>query len=288
MYTRNATTSAIVRGAVDDRGFALRAPAVPLLVRSFKLWYSASMMNFDRLVAVGYRRVSTDSQGRSGLGLEAQEAAIRAFCESRGLKLDSTFVEVESGKRSDRPELAKAFDRARRLRGVVVIAKLDRLARDVHFVSGLIKQGTAFACVDAPDDDAMMLHVRAAFAEAEALKISERTKAALKAAKARGVRLGNPQNLTDEGRVRGSETMRERAAADRAKILPEVKALREQGLSVRAISVAIGVSPMTVSRILALDEKVIRSPDRAMTPGRSRADLEAYAAAREERERALD
>lgn len=213
------------------------------------------MMSFDRPIAVAYYRVSTQRQGRSGLGLEAQQAAVEAFCKMRGLTLDAAFTEVESGKKTDRPELAKAFAKARRLRGVVVIAKLDRLARDVHFVSGLIKQRVAFACVDAPDDDAMMLHVRATFAESEAQKISERTKAALAAAKARGRKLGNPQNLTAVGRARGSRTgsatMKARGKENRDAIRQDVLDARKRGLSLRAIAKEVGCGTMTVSRILA-------------------------------------
>jgi DNA invertase Pin-like site-specific DNA recombinase len=216
------------------------------------------MMQFDKPIAVAYYRVSTQKQGRSGLGLDAQQAAVEAFCKARGLTLDAAYTEVESGKKTDRPELAKAFGKARRLRGVVVIAKLDRLARDVHFVSGLIKQGVAFACVDAPDDDAMMLHVRATFAENEALKISERTKAALAAAKARGKKLGNPQNLTREGRVRGSRTgsatMKARGKQNRDALRADVLDARKRGLSLRAIAEEVGCGTMTVARILAAAE----------------------------------
>lgn len=213
------------------------------------------MMTFDRPIAVAYYRVSTQKQGRSGLGLDAQQAAVEAFCRARGLALDSSFTEVESGKRTDRTELAKAFARARRVRGVVAIAKLDRLARDVHFIAGLVKTGQAFACVDAPDDDAFMLHVRASVAEDEARKISKRTKDALAAAKARGKKLGNPQNLTDEGRVRGSRTgaatMKARAEENRKAIRDAVLDGRQRGLSLRAIAKEVGCGTMTVSRILA-------------------------------------
>jgi len=215
-------------------------------------------MTYDKAVAIPYYRVSTQKQGRSGLGLEAQQAAVEAFCKAHGLDIDTAYTEVETGKRSDRPELAKAFSKARRVRGVVVIAKLDRLARDVHFVSGLIKQGTPFVCVDAAHDDSFMLHVKASVAEDEARKISARTRDALAAAKARGKKLGNPQNLTPEGRVRGSRigsaTMKARSEENRAAIRAEVLDARKRGLSLRAIAKEVGCGTMTVSRILA-DEK---------------------------------
>jgi DNA invertase Pin-like site-specific DNA recombinase len=216
-------------------------------------------MTYERPIAVAYYRVSTQKQGRSGLGLEAQQAAIEAFCQAHGLALDASFTEVESGKLSDRPELAKAFARARRVRGVVLIAKLDRLARDVHFIAGLIKQGTPFICVDAANDDTFVLHIKASVAQEEAQKISARTKDALAAAKARGVRLGNPQNLTNEARERGS---RNGAAARRAQGQQNRNAIREavldarsRGLSLRAIATEVGVGTMTVSRILKADGK---------------------------------
>lgn len=217
------------------------------------------MMTFDRPIAVAYMRVSTDRQGRSGLGLDAQKAAVRDFCEKRGLTLDSSFVEVETGKRNDRPDLAKAIARARRLRGVLVIAKLDRLARKVAFIANLMEQGAAFACVDAPDDDAFMLHIRAAVAEDEAKKISARTKAALAQVKERGVKLGNPQNLTMDGRARGARngamTMKQRGQENHNAIRDAIFAARERGLSLRMIAAEVDSSAMTVLRILKLEGK---------------------------------
>jgi DNA invertase Pin-like site-specific DNA recombinase len=201
-------------------------------------------------VAVAYRRVSTDAQGKSGLGLADQDARIREFCAARGLSLGAEFTEVESGKNDARPQLAKALRAVKKTGGILVVATLSRLGRRVSFVSGLMERGTPFACADAPDDEPFILHVKASFAEEERRKISTRTKAALAEAKKRGTILGNPKNLTHEARVKGAAVNRERAAADRATILPQVRALRAQGLGVRAIAEQVGVSPMTVSRML--------------------------------------
>lgn len=143
---------------------------------------------------VAYYRVSTDRQGQSGLGLEAQRLAVVRFIEGRGGALRAAFQEIESGRRhTNRPELAAAVEECRRSRATLVIAKLDRLARDVHFIAGLMKSGVEFVAVDMPEATPFMLHIYAAVGEYERQAISERTKAALDAAKARGTRLGNPR-----------------------------------------------------------------------------------------------
>ncbi|WP_080577081.1 recombinase family protein [Methylorubrum extorquens] len=139
---------------------------------------------------VAYYRVSTAKQGASGLGLAAQETAVRSFIADEPI---AAFTEVESGKRDDRPQLAAALAHARRHNATLVIAKLDRLARDVHFISGLMKSGVEIRACDIPTANRMVLHIMAAVAEGEREMISGRTKAALAAAKARGVRLGTPQ-----------------------------------------------------------------------------------------------
>ena len=144
---------------------------------------------------VAYLRVSTDKQGRSGLGLEAQRAAVAAHVDGTRGQIVSEFVEVESGRRKDRPQLAAALDACRALRAILVIAKLDRLARNVAFVSNLMESGVEFVAADMPTVNRLTIHILAAVAEEEARMISARTKAALAAAKARGVRLGNPQLL---------------------------------------------------------------------------------------------
>jgi DNA invertase Pin-like site-specific DNA recombinase len=144
---------------------------------------------------IAYNRVSTKMQGESGLGLEAQNAATKTFVASCGAsaKLLASYTEVESGKRADRPELVKALEHARLTDGVLLIAKLDRLSRDAHFLLGLQKAGVRFTAVDMPHADNFTVGIMALVAQKERESISERTKAALAAAKARGVKLGNPK-----------------------------------------------------------------------------------------------
>jgi DNA invertase Pin-like site-specific DNA recombinase len=139
---------------------------------------------------VTYYRVSTDRQGQSGLGLEAQHESVTQFVALQGGVVLAQFVEVESGKKKDRPELAAALAECRRHRATLLIAKLDRLARSVHFIAGLMDGGVEFVAADNPYANRLMLHLLAAFAEHEREVISIRTKAALAAAKARGARLG--------------------------------------------------------------------------------------------------
>jgi DNA invertase Pin-like site-specific DNA recombinase len=141
--------------------------------------------------AIGYIRVSTARQGRSGLGLEAQQAAIAKFAEAEAFKLVETFTEMESGADADRPQLNAAIDRARKAKVPVIVAKLDRLSRDVHYISGLMKHRVPFIVAElGADTDPFLLHIYAALAEKERALISRRTKDALAAAKARGVVIG--------------------------------------------------------------------------------------------------
>lgn len=139
---------------------------------------------------VGYIRVSTDRQAASGLGLEAQRTAIEQYAARQGRDIIEIYVEAESGKLKDRPQLNAALAHCRRTKATLLIAKLDRLARNVAFVSALMETGTEFVAVDAPFANRLMIHVLSAVAEWEREQISERTKAALAAAKARGVKLG--------------------------------------------------------------------------------------------------
>ena len=139
---------------------------------------------------VSYYRVSTERQGQSGLGLEAQKEAVNRWLGTNQHELVSEHVEIESGRRDDRPELAAAIKDAKKAGATLVIAKLDRLARDIYTISRLMRSGVKFVAVDNPHANELTVHLLAVMAEHEAKQISERTKAALKAAKARGVKLG--------------------------------------------------------------------------------------------------
>lgn len=168
---------------------------------------------------ISYCRVSTERQGTSGLGLQAQESAIDTYAKQTGGSLIGRFVEVESGKRADRPELARALAHAKRTKAVLVVAKLDRLARNVAFLSRLMESGVEFIAVDNPSANRLTVHILAAVAEAEAKAVSERTKAALAAAKARGMLLGSAR----PGHWDGREDRRRAGAANGAKISIEVR-----------------------------------------------------------------
>ena len=162
--------------------------------------------------AIAYIRVSTQKQGKSGLGLEAQQALIQRFADQEGLQIIQTFTEVQSGKDDDqkRPQLNAALEAARKAKAPVIVAKLDRLSRDVHFISGLMKHKVSFIVADlGADTDPFMLHIYAALAEKERRMISERTKQALASAKANGKQLGG---LRDYGRAAKADAI-ERAKA---------------------------------------------------------------------------
>jgi DNA invertase Pin-like site-specific DNA recombinase len=159
---------------------------------------------------ISYLRVSTKRQGESGLGLEAQRASVTTFLNGGSWQLVEEYVEVESGKDdNNRPALIKALGACKVYDATLVIAKLDRLSRDPHFLTGLQKAGVKFIAADMPEANEMVITIMAAVAGAERRMISERTKAALQAAKARGVKLGNPTGkppkATPESRSRGGE-----------------------------------------------------------------------------------
>jgi DNA invertase Pin-like site-specific DNA recombinase len=189
---------------------------------------------------VAYIRVSTPKQEVSGLGLEAQSAAIDAFVRPGKDKLIDTVREIETGtNKRKRPELARALSIAKRSGATLLIAKVDRLARNVHFISGLIESKVPFICCDRPDAKPFELHIYAAMAEEEARQISARVKAALMAAKARGVRLGTPANLKrqDEGRINGARSQATAAATRAHDLRDVVEDIRASGItSIRRIA----------------------------------------------------
>jgi DNA invertase Pin-like site-specific DNA recombinase len=189
-------------------------------------------MKSSKRLYVAYYRVSTQKQGESGLGLEAQQAAVKAFA---GEPIES-YTEVESGKRSDRPQLALAIAACKRLGATLVIAKLVRLARNVHFVSGLMESGIEFVACDNPNANRLTVHILAAVAEDEARRISERTKAALAAYKARGGRLGNPRNLTTVAARKGTAANAKAAKSHREAAKKAAIGLRAKGYSLAAIA----------------------------------------------------
>jgi DNA invertase Pin-like site-specific DNA recombinase len=176
---------------------------------------------------ITYIRVSTTGQGRSGLGIEAQRQALNQFTQAEGFEVVREFVEVETGKGADalerRPQLKAALAAARKLRCRVAVAKLDRLSRDVHFISGLMAHRVPFVVAElGPDVDPFVLHLFAALAEKERALIATRTKQALSAAKARGVSLGNPTlHKARKSAVEAVQTEADRFAAN---ILPVIRA----------------------------------------------------------------
>ncbi|WP_420239340.1 recombinase family protein [Telmatobacter bradus] len=216
---------------------------------------------------VSYLRVSTIRQGRSGLGLEAQRAAVTGYLNGGDWALLEEVVEVESGKRNDRPELARALALCRIHGAKLLIAKLDRLARNVAFIANLMEAGVEFEAVDLPQANRLTLHVMAALAEHEAKAISDRTKAALGAAKARGKQLGGRRWAIESVASKGNEASAKvrldqtcKRAADLTPIIQTIQAegaasLRQiaSGLNRRGISTARGGqwSAVQVQRILA-------------------------------------
>src|SRR4030081_2873307 len=202
---------------------------------------------------VAYYRVSTQQQHRSGLGIEAQRASVRRFAEAEGMTLIGEYVEAETGKGADaldrRPQLAAALSTARSAKCSVVVSKLDRLSRDVAFVSGLMAQRVPFIVAElGRDADPFMLHLYAALAEKERRLISDRTKAALAARKAKGGHLGNPRNLADAGRL-GRNVQIIVADEFTANVLPVVDALRSAGAdTLEAISCGLNRQGVRTAR----------------------------------------
>ena len=222
---------------------------------------------------IAYYRVSTKQQGQSGLGLEAQRAAVESYAKAAGADIQADYTEIESGTQADRPKLAAAIAHARRNKARLVIAKLDRLARNVAFLSALMDSGCDFLACDNPNANRLTIHILAAVAENEARCISERTKVALAAAKARGTLLGSSrpghwkgrEEARARGSIKGSEASRivrhEKALAAVADLVPTIKARREKGETLMQIAEHLNTTgqqttrggkwtPIAVSRVL--------------------------------------
>jgi DNA invertase Pin-like site-specific DNA recombinase len=205
---------------------------------------------------VGYLRVSTRGQGESGLGLEAQKNAIENYAKQNGANIATYYTEVESGKLANRPELAKALAHARRSKATLIVAKLDRLARNVAFLSAMMDSTVPFVVCDNPQANRLTLHILSAVAEAEAKAISDRTKAALTAYKARGGKLGAqlPQcrNLTSEaiakGQKMGGEATRRAAQEAYADITATVNERRAAGQTLQQIADGLNAEGHTTRR----------------------------------------
>ena len=188
---------------------------------------------------VTYLRVSTDRQGKSGLGLDAQRKAVADHVAGKG-EIAAEYVEIESGKKNDRPQLARALAEAKRIGAVLLIAKLDRLARNVAFIANLLEAGVEIAAADMPEANRFLLHVMAAVAEHEAQAISDRTRAALAAAKARGVALGwsIPGRAEEQRQAarKGAERNARKADQHAANVLPIIRQIAAPGASLRQIA----------------------------------------------------
>jgi len=199
-----------------------------------------------------YLRVSTQKQGIDGYGIDAQRVAIAKY------KPAAEFIEVESGKRKDRPELLRALAYCKKSGAVLVVAKLDRLARNVAFVSMLMESGVEFVCADFPAANRLTIHVLAAVAEHEAAMISARTKAGLAAAKARGVALGTAMidaNPTMEGHAAQSLT----ADRNAAKVRDTIDAHASKGLSLRKIAGQLNSMGVTTPRGKAWTAQAVKN-----------------------------
>jgi DNA invertase Pin-like site-specific DNA recombinase len=217
--------------------------------------------------AVSYCRVSTVEQGHSGLGLEAQRRSVSDYVASTGMELVAEYSEVESGKHDDRPELHRAIAHAKRTKSLLVIAKLDRLSRNVSFIASLMDSGVRFVAADNPSANELTVHILAAVAQAERKAIGERTKAALAAARARGRTLGNPKITTL--RPAAAAAVSTRVVTFKANVLPLIETLRAAGcttfqaiadsLNARGIKTARSGrwTATTVRRVLRGEERAV-------------------------------
>ena len=252
-------TCTTARNARSARWFALSKFNMPVIIVD-------STGRADATVDHCLLRVSTAKQGRSGLGLEAQREALERFAAAEGFEVAREFIEIETGKGSDaldrRPQLAAALAEARRRRCPVAVAKLDRLSRDVHFISGLMAERVQFIVAElGADVDPFILHLFAALAEKERAMIATRTRDALARAKARGVKLGGPK--LPQARKAAVKAIEANANRHAANVLPIIREVQRAGAtSLRAIAEALNArgvptvrggrwQAMTVSNVLA-------------------------------------
>jgi DNA invertase Pin-like site-specific DNA recombinase len=195
---------------------------------------------------IAYYRVSTQKQGQSGLGLDAQLTAVKNLVAERAGTVIASYQEIEKGRRKDRPELLKALAHAKRSKAILVVAKLDRLSRNVHFLTALMEAGVEFVCCDNPHATKLMLHMLVAFAQHEAEMISLRTREALAARKARGLPLGSHDSRCRsieqieragmKGQQLGSAANSRKAREAYADLVPVMQSLRTDGASLREIA----------------------------------------------------
>lgn len=202
---------------------------------------------------VAYYRVSTDKQGKSGLGLESQQASVEQFITSRDGQVLEQFIEVESGKHEDRPELARALRRCRLSGATLVIAKLDRLSRDVEFIAKVQKSKVEFVCVDMPEANTLTIGMMAVLAQYEREMIGERTRAGLAAAKRRGTKLGNPNlhlvRCTDtRAATAGKIAAAEERNAHMRELIAEFQAEADEPLSSRALAKELNAAGYLTAR----------------------------------------
>lgn len=182
---------------------------------------------------IAYYRVSTQRQGISGLGLEAQQDIVEDYIRRQEGKLLHIYTEIESGKRDERPQLLKALQHCQLTNSTLVVSKLDRLSRDLHFLSTVMKSGISFICCDQPNSGTLVLQVLAAVAEEERRMISERTKLALAAAKKRGVKLGNPRlhEIRNSCMKNARGTWQKNNDEFNQAIRPVIESLQQQGIT---------------------------------------------------------
>ncbi len=197
---------------------------------------------------IGYYRVSTQRQGQSGLGLDSQKNAVLSFLNSRVIQAE--FTDIESGKNDNRPELLKAIELSKQTNSTLLIAKLDRLSRNMTFISTLMDAKVKFICVDMPEASELTIHIFAALAQWERKRISERTTDALRQLKKRGIKLGTPENFTYKTRKLGPVKLKEKAITNpnnqKAKKL--IGLLNKEGKTLRAIAAELNESGFKTSR----------------------------------------